>query len=263
MKYLFGIKRNLLFVFLFGIGGCNYIVAQKRIEKDTAFSLMMEKCAQFVNNYKPTHIDKGDTLDISTFTTPPDDINKFLFDCIKRKDYRPLKYSVVIFLFQGWDAYLNLKGGDVPVVYDEFPDNGFVQLMKSFLCKFDSVFISGPGMPLAYTNHFLDLHKDSISDYKFVKMALSNLISYTDTLSLGMCQERTMTFKQVKINSTPVYDSIGLKIRIHNDMNSYKLTIDSKCISGNFFIKMKEILPGEKKEKLRIILVQIPYTESK
>jgi len=90
---------------------------------------MMEACSLFVDSYKPTYVVNSDTLFVSRFTLPPDSVNIFLFDCIKRKDLSPLKFAAVIFIKQNRE-YRNVNKQDFFLGDGDYSNNGFVELVR-------------------------------------------------------------------------------------------------------------------------------------
>ncbi len=93
------------------------------------FDKMMLKCQRFVDNYKPTYIIERDTLVVSRFTLPPTDVNEFLFECIKKNDFRPLKYSCVIVMKQNQE-YSRVNHMDYILDDPSYAQNGFIELLR-------------------------------------------------------------------------------------------------------------------------------------
>lgn len=91
----------------------------------------MLACDNYVKNYKAYSDSISDTTFIYSprILMPPDSINKFLFYCIAKKDYSPLKYAIVIVVKQGVehdkrnidDVHLGTLAGC---------ENGFVEMIK-------------------------------------------------------------------------------------------------------------------------------------
>jgi hypothetical protein len=117
----------LVFVLLLFVG--QMAIGQKHKIDDTTFTRMMDRCKTFVENYKPTYINGEDTLAVSMITMPPDDINKFLFDCIENKNFKPLKYSAVIFIKQRKE-YDSINHQDYELEDSTYAMNGFVEMIK-------------------------------------------------------------------------------------------------------------------------------------
>ena len=89
-------KYKLLILIILALN-VSRILAQTN---DESFDEMMLKCQSFAENYQPSYVIGSDTLVVSRFTLPPNDINRFLFDCINKADFRPLTYSCVIVMKQ-------------------------------------------------------------------------------------------------------------------------------------------------------------------
>jgi hypothetical protein len=121
-----GIGR-ITFVLLLFVG--QMAVGQKHKIDDTTFTRMMDRCKSFVANYKPAYINGSDTLIVSMIAMPPDDINKFLFECIENKNFKPLKYSAVVFMKQHKE-YDSVNHQDYELEDTAYVENGFVEMMK-------------------------------------------------------------------------------------------------------------------------------------
>lgn len=119
-------KCKLILLIVLILNSC-VILAQNDNE---SFDKMMHKCQAFVDNYKPTYVIGTDTLVVSRFTLPPDDLNKFLFDCIKKGDFRPLKYSCVIVMNQSQE-YSNVNHEDYLLDEPSYAKNGFLELLRT------------------------------------------------------------------------------------------------------------------------------------
>ena len=91
---------------------------------------MMLKCEEFSKSYKPTYVIGRDTLIVSRFTQPPEDINSFLFNCIRNNDFRPLKYCCMIIIKQNLEYYK--VNHDDYMLLDEwrYSKNGFLELIR-------------------------------------------------------------------------------------------------------------------------------------
>jgi hypothetical protein len=151
-----------LFIFFTNSSG---IFAQ---EASHLFDSMMNKCNEFCKMYSPTYILDGDTLVVSRIRMPSSDINQFLFECIKKKDFRPLKYAVVIIMKQNYE-YLKKDHEDYLLDNINYSHNGFVEMIRCFLKlnKSDDEYLApmftGELCKLIYKKR----HK--IIDFKYVK----------------------------------------------------------------------------------------------
>lgn len=119
-------KCKLILSIILILNSC-MILAQNDNE---SFDKIMNKCQDFVDNYKPTYVIGADTLVVSRFTMPPDNLNKFLFDCIKKGDYRPLKYSCVIVMKQNME-YSKVNHMDYLLDEPSYAQNGFLELLRT------------------------------------------------------------------------------------------------------------------------------------
>lgn len=97
---------------------------------DTAFNAVMQDCQDFVDAYQPTYVMGKDTLVVSAITTPPDYMNKFLFQCIKQRNYAPLKYAAAVFVKQH-NEYMSVNHQDYQLEDSTYANNGFVELMRA------------------------------------------------------------------------------------------------------------------------------------
>jgi len=133
-----------------------------------SFEQMMTKCDNFVNNYKPTYIFGRDTFVVSRFTIPPNEINKFLFDCIKNKDFRPLKYSCVIVIKQNTE-YSKVNKEDQILDDTSYVNNGFLELLRTKMnVPLDN---SGGYMTLWFSGEiykWINDNKNKIDDFEYI-----------------------------------------------------------------------------------------------
>ncbi len=138
---------------------CNVAVAQKSGDDNA----MMDKCKSYVESYKPAYISGTDTLVVSMIPMPPADINKFLFDCIKKGNFKPLKFSCVIFIKQR-DEYMKVNHKDYTLNDTSYAHNGFVMLLVT-AANIDDV-----GLALtADVCEWITKNAKHIDDYDYVK----------------------------------------------------------------------------------------------
>jgi hypothetical protein len=136
------------------------------------FFEMMIVCDSFVKQYHPTYILGSDTMEVSRFTMPPDSINKFLFACIKNHDFRPLKFSAVIFFKQHYE-YWKVNRFDYLLGDGEYENNGIVEIMrKAMEIKDDeSAFYDFPNNT-GEVCKWIQQNKYKIKDYAYVERYL-------------------------------------------------------------------------------------------
>ncbi len=126
-QYVTSIKAGYkIFVVLLFI--CNMGLAQKTT--DSVFTGMMGLCKNFADSYLPTYVTPaGDSLIVSMISTPTADINTFLFDCIKAKNFKPLKFSAVVLIKQH-NEYINVNHQDYNLDDSTYAKNGFVEMLR-------------------------------------------------------------------------------------------------------------------------------------
>lgn len=101
------------------------------------FDSMMRNCEIYVNHYKPTYIIDKDTFAVARIPMPPDSINNFLFDCIKAKNYAPLKFTYLI-LDKQLEEYNKVDHQDYDLDGISSDNDGFIQMAWIYL-KMDNI----------------------------------------------------------------------------------------------------------------------------
>lgn len=60
----------------------------------------MRACEEYIISYTPLYIVGEDTLTVARFNIVPDSINKYLIDCARNNDFKPLKYAAALIMRQ-------------------------------------------------------------------------------------------------------------------------------------------------------------------
>ena len=164
------IKQNeislfFLFIIVFFIISCN---SNRHVIMDARYKKMNILCDSFVFHYEPTKILGKDTLVAPYLTNPPDSLNNFLLKCAENKDFRFLKYAVVIFLKQS-SYYYTHQHQDYEIFAVTIGKNGFVELMRIAMGVQDKRF-----EPYFFSNVLIweKNNKRKINDFKYVKRYL-------------------------------------------------------------------------------------------
>ena len=122
--------KNYIFVLLVLVFANYTAVKAQKHGSDTAITAVMQDCEDFTDAYQPTYIRGTDTLLVSAITMPPDYMNKFLFNCIKTRNYAPLKYAAAIFVKQH-NEYMKINHQDYQLEDSTYVGNGFVELLRA------------------------------------------------------------------------------------------------------------------------------------
>ena len=136
---------------------------------DTSFDVMMNKCKQFAETYKPYY--PGNDSFISYFRMPPDDIDSFLFKCLRNNNFEPLKYSAVI-IFKQQIEYSEHNNTDFVLDNSSYRYNGFLEMIRVFMKR--EIFPGAYMAPLFTQDVSLWIikNRNQIKDFDYVKRTL-------------------------------------------------------------------------------------------
>ena len=86
----------------------------------------------YVSDFKPVYIVGLDTMAVARIPVTPDSINRFLYECMKAKNYAPLKYTYKI-LQKLIDEYTKVDRQDYDLYGVSSESDGFIQMAWIFL----------------------------------------------------------------------------------------------------------------------------------
>jgi len=137
---------------------------------DTNFAANMADLQDFTDSYQPTYLRGTDTLVVSMIAMPPEYLNKFLFDCIKKRNYKPLKYAAAVFVKQH-NEYMKVNHQDYKLEDSAYIKNGFVELMRAGmgLGRNESGVDNIEELTTGDVCGWIDDHAKKIDGYEYVK----------------------------------------------------------------------------------------------
>lgn len=137
-------------------------------QEDTS-SKQMVKMKYFAEHYKPTYIVGSDTLVVSVFTPLSDDLNKFLFKCIEKNNFYPLKYCVLILRKQR-EEYQRKNKEDYMLSNPNYSNIAYLEMIRVFLkLERDKEVYLEPNFT-GDLCRMVDLKKDKVEDYNYIKV---------------------------------------------------------------------------------------------
>ena len=96
------------------------------------FNVMYAKSVQFSENYTAQYFSNGQKLVVPSYQMPEKKLNDYLFQSITRRDFRLLKFAVVMFDKQ-YEEYGRLGVEDYMLDDDALSQNGFIEMARVFL----------------------------------------------------------------------------------------------------------------------------------
>ncbi|HTA82924.1 MAG TPA: hypothetical protein VK783_08325 [Bacteroidia bacterium] len=251
--------KNLKYLFFITLSAQSICsTAQSNNYNDSVYSIMMHKCEEFVENYKPTYITKkGDTLVTARYTMPPSDINTFIFNCIKKNDFKPLKFSAIIFLLQNYE-FMNAMKEDYPLNVEpefDYKKNGFIQMMR--IAMYGNKAMNTPCGP-TYSNEvckWIKVNKNKIYDSSFITNTFSKLTYHTKSITNRNCNNPGISIGTGTLIGNPIFEEDRLKVKIDSTGNEYKIMAKGKGVPGIYYIKLHFVTKDEKDEHNIVIQV--------
>lgn len=162
---------HLKVISLLSLFSCSSMYKTENTKEDDL--IMMRACEEYITSYTPLYIVDEDTLAVARFNIVPDSINKYLIDCARKNDFKPLKYSAALIIRQHQE-YLKVNDREYMLMEALTQKNGFIVLIRQAMKigNIDDEFTNMDYFPIFSGDacKWINDNKGIIDDYKFVEM---------------------------------------------------------------------------------------------
>lgn len=130
-------------------------------------SLYIKQFKEFAENYKPDYLVNNDTLQVSIFRKAPKDLNDFLLQISRKKDFNFIKYAILILRKQHREN-IKINQSDYMLQNESYSSNGYLELLRVFLKLNKSQDFYIEPLTTGDLCRLIFINRHKIRDYKYL-----------------------------------------------------------------------------------------------